>query len=46
MTYKIDTCRFLAWDLAFIELGKDWLGQCQYVTEWVGYQVMVMVSVA
>ena len=28
MTYKIDTCRFLAWRLALIGSGKDWLAQC------------------
>ena len=25
VTYKIDTCHFLAWPLAVIRLGKDWL---------------------
>ena len=35
MTYRIDTCRFLAWRFAVIRWGKDWLAQCQdNVTEW------------
>ena len=29
MTYKIDTCRFLAGRLALIGYGEDWLAQCQ-----------------
>ena len=35
MTYKIDTCHFLAWCLVLIGWGKDWLAQYQKnVTEW------------
>ena len=35
MTYKIDTCHYLAWRLALIGWGMDWLGQDQdNVTEW------------
>ena len=35
MTYKTDTCHFLAWRSALIGLGKDWLAQCQdNVTKW------------
>ena len=35
MTYTIYTCRFLAWCMAFIGHGNDWLVQCQdNVTEW------------
>ena len=34
-TYKIDTCRFLAWRSAFKGLNKDWLAHCQdNVIEW------------
>ena len=29
MTYNIDTCRYLACRLAFIEKDKDWLAQYQ-----------------
>ena len=29
MTYKIDTCHYLAWCSALIGYGKDWLTQCQ-----------------
>ena len=29
LTYKIDTCRFLAWLSAFIQYCKDLLVQCQ-----------------
>ena len=35
VTYKVDTCHFLAWCLALIGYGKDWLAQCQdNGTEW------------
>ena len=27
--FKIDTCRFIAWRLALLGLGNDWLAQCQ-----------------
>ena len=29
MTLKIDTCRFLAYRLALLRQGKEWLAQCQ-----------------
>ena len=29
MTYKINTCRFLARYSALLGYGKDWLAQCQ-----------------
>ena len=29
MTYKIDTCCFLAWRFAIIGYGKEWLAECQ-----------------
>ena len=35
MTYKIDTCRFLARCSALLGRGINWLAQCQdNVTEW------------
>ena len=35
MTYKIDTCRFLARCLVLLGQDKDWFAQCQdHVTEW------------
>ena len=35
MTYYIDTCCVLARRSALINLGKNWLPQCQdHVTEW------------
>ena len=35
MTYKIDTCHFLAMCLALLGYGKDWLAQYQdNDTEW------------
>ena len=35
ITYKIDTCHFLAWDMALLGQCKDWFAQCQdNVTEW------------
>ena len=30
MTYKVDTCRFLARCSALLGQGKDWLAQYQY----------------
>ena len=36
MTYKIETCQFLALHSVLLGQGWDWLAQCQYnVTEWV-----------
>ena len=29
MTYQIYACRFLAWHLALLGYGKDWLARCQ-----------------
>ena len=29
MTYLIETCHFLAWCLALLEYGNDWLDQSQ-----------------
>ena len=35
LTYKIDTCRFLARNSALIGYGNDWLAQCQdTLTKW------------
>ena len=35
MSCKADTCRNLAWCLALLRYGEDWLVQCQVnVTEW------------
>ena len=35
MTYKIDTCHYLAWRPELVEPGMDWLAQCQdNVAEW------------
>ena len=35
MTYKIDTCYYLAWYLALIVWDKDWLAQYQdNMTDW------------
>ena len=43
--FIIDTWCFLARCLALLVQGKNWLAQCQdNVTEWDGYQVMVLVT--
>ena len=35
LTYTIDICFSLAWRLALLRSGKNWLAQCQdNVTEW------------
>ena len=35
LTYKPDTCCFVAWQSILISEGKDWLAECQdNVTEW------------
>ena len=43
--FKIDTCRFLARQLALLGSGKDWSAQCQdNVTEWASASFGTLVS--
>ena len=47
MTYKIDSCHFVARHLALLGYGKDWLAQCQNnVTEFIisGHGVGALIS--
>ena len=46
VTYKIYTCRYLAWQLALIGSEKDWLAQCQdnVTVKSVRHQVMVLAA--
>ena len=46
MTYKINTFHFLAWCLALIGYGKDWLVQCQdNMAEWdIGLRASGLIS--
>ena len=44
MTYKVDTCPFLAWQSVIIEYSKDWLIQCQDNVTESGYWVIFLAA--